>query len=92
MTLRNSAAVCESSCTAADGPSSGYHEIERFDIENVEPLGKDLPCKSLPRNYRKANLLRRQAIVSSAKCYKRRNPAGGDYVFCRPLRLLAKRL
>jgi hypothetical protein len=34
--------------------------LERFDIENVEPLCKGLPCKSLPRNYRKANLLRRQ--------------------------------
>jgi hypothetical protein len=34
-------------------------ELERFDIENVEPLGKDLPCTSLPRNDRKANLLRR---------------------------------
>jgi hypothetical protein len=45
--------------------------LERFDIENVESLCKDLPCKSLPRKYRKAHLFRRQAILSSAKCSKK---------------------
>jgi peptidoglycan/LPS O-acetylase OafA/YrhL len=40
-------------------------------LRNVEPRGKDLPGKSLPRKDHKANLLRRQAIISSAKCYNR---------------------
>jgi hypothetical protein len=33
--------------------------LERFNIENVETLGKDLLSKSLPRDDRKANLFRR---------------------------------
>jgi hypothetical protein len=30
-----------------------------FNMENIHPLRKDLPCKSLPRACRKANSLRR---------------------------------
>jgi hypothetical protein len=36
-------------------------------IENVHPLCKDLPRKSLPRECRKANLLRRQAAILKRK-------------------------
>jgi hypothetical protein len=43
-------------------------------MENVESLGKDLPCESLPRKQRKANVFRRQAILSSAECYGEISP------------------
>jgi hypothetical protein len=53
-------------CADIGGGSSNY---AIFIIENVEPIGKDSRGKSLPRKDRKANLLRRQAIISSVKCY-----------------------
>jgi TorA maturation chaperone TorD len=39
--------------------------LKRFDFGNVEPLRKDLPCKSSPRDCREADLLRRQATIAS---------------------------
>ena len=39
--------------------SAHFYFLERFDIENISTLCAGFPWKAAPRNYRKANLLRR---------------------------------